>query len=50
MENNKAFAEANVTEPLLLEFEALVDRMLAAGIDAHWIIDALETKIYGVAA
>jgi hypothetical protein len=40
-------APVEVTEPLLQKLEALVDECLTAGVDADWILNAVERKIYG---
>ncbi len=40
-------APAAVTEPLLRKLEAIIDECLAANVDADWILNAVESKIYG---
>lgn len=41
------FASEVITEPLLQKIEALIDECLAVGVDADWILNVVETKIYG---
>lgn len=45
--NRETYSGDQITEPLLKKLEALVEECLAAGVDADWILNAVESAIFG---